>query len=431
MAKLSNTTMVVLKTTQALVVTFLTIALASGTMDDAYAHHVMDEIPVSSGPLKMSVAEDLLFVSNLGAPTVSIIDTTTDKLVGNIVTNTGVVAVEGIPSKNKVYVAAFESGGIDVYALDSKKFLKTIVLPESEITFWTGPEYGWVDPPVTFLTGGVSIDYNPGNEMLYVANYNANYIAIIDTELDTFVESIPTSAHPYTVKADPLTNTLLVANLAGNEVTFISTETNKITGTVKTGAGPWGLDIDSLEHLAYITHRGAYHITVVGIVDQKIVARIPVGDVTQAIAVDPDEHMIYASYMFQDKIVKIDGRTNEVIHVIEAGAVPWDLVAEPKSHKIYASMKGNDSVVVMGPKSIALSLPAVTLETPTAVLGSIKVHSQDVHVSDPLVDIPNKRIVMLVSTEDGGKLLLKIPRAILDSQENGNDSSFVQVFIEY
>ncbi|MEM2759623.1 MAG: hypothetical protein QXU32_06760 [Nitrososphaerales archaeon] len=96
----------------------------------------------------------------------------TDEYIGSISTQTGVVAVEAVVGKNKVYVAEFESGGISIYNLDTKKFAKNIALPVSELTFWRSPEYGWADQPIALLSGGVSMDYNPVNDMLYVANYS-------------------------------------------------------------------------------------------------------------------------------------------------------------------------------------------------------------------------------------------------------------------
>ncbi|MEM2759622.1 MAG: hypothetical protein QXU32_06765 [Nitrososphaerales archaeon] len=44
-------------------------------VQNAYAHHVTQEIPVGVRPMRMSITEDLLFVSNLEVPAVSMIDT--------------------------------------------------------------------------------------------------------------------------------------------------------------------------------------------------------------------------------------------------------------------------------------------------------------------------------------------------------------------
>ena len=244
------------------------------TTGNAFAHHVFEEIPVGISPMKMSITDDLLFVSNLGERQISIIDITTDEVIGKIDTSSGVVAVKAVPEKNLVYAATFESGGIDVYDLETKQYIETIELPDSKITVWHSPGD---DKQIylTLMTGGVALDYNPHNEVLYVANYNANYIATIDTDTNQVIEEIPVSAHPFALKVDPVTNKVLVANMAGNEITFLIPDKkdqtkHSVSSTVKTGTVPWGIDIDADNHRAYITHRGAHHITILDTITEKL-----------------------------------------------------------------------------------------------------------------------------------------------------------------
>jgi DNA-binding beta-propeller fold protein YncE len=397
----------------------------------AYAHHVSSEISVIASPLKMSLAEDFLFVSNLGVPEVSIIDITSDTLVGNISTEAGVMSVEAIPEKNRIYVASFESGGIDVYELDSREYVKTVPLQNFRSESWAVFQYAdW--EKITHLNGGWSMDYNPLNGMLYVANYNGNSITVIDTDLDVPVSSVSVPAHPFTAKVDPEAKMVLVASLAGSRLTFISTETNEIINTLNTGCGPWGLDIDIENHLAYVTHRGCFYIAVVDIATQEVIAKIPVGDASQAVTVDKNENMIYASYFNQDKILKIDGRTKEIISTIEMGpgAIPFDIIVDPESHKLYASIKGRDSVMVMGPRSISSMLTVSTIDSPHAVLGAVHAHGQDVEVSDLFIDLDKMSLEMKVSTGDGGDLTLEVPRFLMDAKDaSGQDSGF-QVLLD-
>lgn len=415
--------------TTVLIILILGISLIP--IHSAFAHHVSKEIPVSTSPMKMSITDNYLFVSNLGQNEISIIDIVTDEVVGTIATSEGVVAVKAVPEKNLVYAATFESGGIEVYDLKTKQHITTIELPDSKLTVWHSPGD---DKQVylTLLTGGVALDYNPKNGILYVANYNANYVATINTDTNQVLEKIPVSPHPYALKVDPITGKVLVANMAGNEITFLSPDekdgkiTHTISSTVKTGTVPWGIDIDTTKHLAYVTHRGGHHITVLDIIGEKILETIPVGDDTQAIAVDSTEHQIYASYLQQNKIVKIDGKTNQIVNTIEIGDLTWDLAVDSVTHKIYASMQGQDKVFVMGPKSIALTLPVVTMQTPVALVGQIQIHGQDVDVSEATVDIDGKLLILNTHTEDGGKILLGIPRTILDSKQGGTiDAPFM------
>jgi YVTN family beta-propeller protein len=397
----------------------------------AYAHHIVDEIDVKSRPMRLCICErGLLYVSNLGDPGVTIINTTNDNLAGQLpLTQTqqrGVMTVEATPQK--VYVAPLLGGALQVYDSITRGYIKSIPLPHAEIAF-RQPLADRLPLQVTVVTGGWSMDYNPNNQMLYVANYNANEIVIIDTKTDTVAGAIPVSPHPITVKVDPSMNTLLVASLAGNQLTFISTETNNITKTLRTGpTGPWGLDIDTARHLAYVTNRGSHYITVVDTKNQEIVTTIPIGAPAQAIAVDEAEQMIYASYMEQDRILKIDGRTNNILTIIDMnGIIPQDMVVDStETHKVFVSTKFANKIFVVGPHSLSFELPIITRETPTGLIGFIQAHSQDVQVFDPYLNVFKKSIDMDLLAEDGGELNLMIPRNILDSkQANGTDFRYI------
>jgi YVTN family beta-propeller protein len=411
-----------------------TVAFSIYAGHDAFAHHVLQKIPVSGTPMSMDLSDDLLYVSSFEYPRVSIVDTKNDKDSGFITTSSsGIMDVSVVPDKNKIYVAPFESGGIDVYSLSSKLLIKTIPLPDSDITFMTSLHQAYVSRSnVHFLTGGWSLDYNPTTELLYVADYNSNLVYVIDAKSDTVVETIPVPRHPFTVRADPVSNTIVVASLAGNEISFLeqvprtSTESiHQIVKTIKVSGAPWGLDIDPTRHLAYVTNRGCACLTVINILEKEVVGNIPLGDKAQAITVDTSEHQMFVSYLTQNKIVKIDGNTNEILSIWDVDSKPWDLAVNPKTHKLYASLKTSDEVAVLGPKSVSISLPAVTAETPATFLDLIYFHGQDVTASDPFVNTETNTLTINLQTEDGGKATVNIPRSVLDAKRtDGSDAKF-------
>ena len=412
---------------------------------NAFAHHIVKEIAVTERPMKISLAEPLLFVSNLGKPVISIISTVSDNVVGTINTTNGVMDVVGIIDKNKVYVATFQTGEIEVYDLTTKELIKKIPLPGSTIQFPTRLA-DTVLATSTVITGGSSLEYNPNNEMLYVANYNTDEVLVIDTKNnDAIVKTITVSLHPMDVKVDPITNQVLVTSFASKKLTFISADTNEITGTVDTGISPWGIGIDNGEHLAYIAHHNSPYIAVVDILNKKVIKQIPIGFEAQSVVVDTNEHKVYVSFHDIDKIVKIDGNNNDIETVIQLdGRIPNDIVVDPTSHKLYASIKYSNNLWVMGPETYAISIPVVTKEPPILYVDNILVHGQDVQILSPvsmdsvaaavatssvgenniispyltpfaILDSENKSLTMHVTSPDGGNLQIKIPKTILDS----------------
>lgn len=407
---------------------------------DVFAHHVLKEIPVSNTPMDMSLTDDFLYVSSFEYPHISIIDIKTDENVGFITTSSsGIMAVEAVPDKNKIYAAPFESGGIDVYTLSTKQLLKTIPLSDSDITIQSSSNqpYGQRSD-LHFVTGGWSLDYNPTKELLYVVDYNSHLVYVIDGKTDEIIQTIPVPRHPFTVVADPISNTVIVASLAGNEITFLEdvtdefsvTPIHEVTKTITVSGAPWGLDIDPRKHLAYVTNRGCECITVVDILNQEVRGTIPLGDKAQAITVDTSENQIYASYLTQNKVVKIDGLTNEIISTSIIPTKPWDMRVDPNTHKFYASLKSSDSVLVLGPTSYSIDLHVLTMQSPSAYVGMIHVHGQDVIAADPFVDVENTLLTMNLESQDGGRMATSIPRYILDSQEDGGGDVPFEVLID-
>jgi DNA-binding beta-propeller fold protein YncE len=289
------------------------------------------------------------------------------------------------------------------------------------------------------ITGGSSLDYNPNNEMLYLANYNTDEIIVVDTKNnDAIVKTINVSPHPIDVQVDPITNQVLVTSFASKKLTFISGDTNEITGTIDTGISPWGIGIDNREHLAYIAHHNSPYIAVVDILNKKVIKQIPIGFEAQSIAVDNNEHKVYVSFHDIDQIVKIDGNKKEIETMIQLDdRIPNDIAIDSTSHKLYASIKYSNNLWVMGPESYALSVPVVTAKPPILFVDNIVVHGEDVQILNPIVmdaastgaaggenynltsvailDSENKNISMHVTSPDGGNLQIKIPKTVLDS----------------
>lgn len=156
----------------------------------------------------------------------------------------------------------------------------------------------------------------------------------------------------------------------------------------------------------------------INVLEMDVVDEIPLGDKAKAIAVDTDEHVIYVSYLTQNKIVKIDGQTNEILSTYGIQSNPWDIKVDPDSHNFYAALKSDDSILVFGPAFYSMHLPVLTLQIPTALVGMIHVHGNDVTVSNLIVDVVNNELKMNVGTDDGGRLSIDIPEYVLGSKLN-------------
>lgn len=397
-------------------------ATASIIFNPIYAHHIVSEIPVQR-PTGLSIDNGLLYVSNMGTSAVSVINVTTDKIVKVINSSSKTGIIDVVTTPNKIYLAPFESGTIEVYDKASQNLTNTIQLPSAKYSTPT-PLADRVLTKAEFVRGVWALAYNPTNKVLYAAYADAQEILAIDTSTDKIIASIPVANHPVALQVDPLTNTLLVASLAGNKVTFISTETNQVTDEIETGIGPWHIALDEIYHKAYIANRGSYYVTVVDIIGHQIIGKIPISSPALSIAVDEKDHAVYVSHGQNGIIDKINGQNNEIVTSIDLGSViPQDIAVDSQTHKVYVSTKSYDKIFVLGPEAVSYSIPIVSLDQPFSILGNIQVHGQDIKPSS-LLSISNNTLILDISAPDGGNVGIDIPRNILDSKSGQNDVPF-------
>ena len=387
-----------------------------------FAHHIIDEITVSR-PMGMSIDEGLLYVSNFGKSGVSIINTTSDEIVNVINSSSKAGIIDAVSTPDKIYLAPFKSGTIEVYDKKTENISNIIKLPGA-IYSTTTPLADRVLTAAEFVRGVWAMDYDPQNKILYAAYADANEILAINTTNDEIVAEIPVANHPMALQVDPLTNTLIVASLTGNKLTFISTETNQVTGEVATGIGPWHIALDSLYHKAYVANRGSYFVTVVDTIGHEIIGKIPLASPAQAIAVDEKDHVVYITHPRSQNIDKINGQTSEYITPIDLNIIPQDIVVDSDTQRLYVSTKSQDRLFVIGPESVSFPVPVISFdEPPLIVLDDILVHGQDVTPSSSF-SLSNNTLGLSISAPDGGNIVFDIPRSLLDAKDGANDIPF-------
>ena len=72
-------------------VQFAVLFSAPISINNLYAHHIVKEIAVPNRPMKLNIDNDgLLYMANLGKPTVTVVNTATDDIKGEITLNPAV-----------------------------------------------------------------------------------------------------------------------------------------------------------------------------------------------------------------------------------------------------------------------------------------------------------------------------------------------------
>jgi YVTN family beta-propeller protein len=192
--------------------------LVAGNLSDEliivnpFARKRTASVHVPVGHLPYAVVLDhsgsLAYVSNWGASTVSVVDTSTAEVIETIDVGLHPSAMALNPENDELYVADTDSDTISVVDSASATLLRTI-----DMHFAGGPHIG-ASP------NGLAV--SPDGSTLYVANAGVNDVAVVklapagSTNADDALAGlIPTAWYPADLAVDRLGHQLLVVNMKG------------------------------------------------------------------------------------------------------------------------------------------------------------------------------------------------------------------------
>ena len=81
---------------------------------------------------------------------------------------------------------------------------------------------------------------NDGKE-LYVSTGRANTVAVISTEKNAIVATIPVGNRAWGIALSPDGSKLYTANGASDDVSVVDVKARKEVKRIKAGSGPWGI----------------------------------------------------------------------------------------------------------------------------------------------------------------------------------------------
>ena len=88
------------------------------------------------------------------------------------------------------------------------------------------------------------IAFDPLNGNLYVANYCSSNVSIINGTTNNVIGSVNAGHYPYGIAFDSSNGKVYVSNFGSNNVSIINGTTNKVIGNVSVGTAPEGMAFD-------------------------------------------------------------------------------------------------------------------------------------------------------------------------------------------
>jgi YVTN family beta-propeller protein len=344
----------------ALIITAILVALS---LSQAYAQEQgVTSIQIGKTALDVQISGGKVYVTNPEEGTISIVDAISKQVIDTIPAHKGILFLQVVESKNKIYTTVENENKVFVYDLTTHEQLKEINIGEEELVLYSKADKPYGQREYTyFTTSGVGLSYNQNNEMLYVVHSEVNHVNVIDTNSDEVVGTINVGLTPVLIAIDDTTNTAYVTNWASNDLTAIDLNTNEVLGQIQTGFVPAQMVIDSDEHKLYVTHHASSHVSIVNLITKEIEKQVQLQGPTSALALDKKSGLLIVTYLpesgvtgqaFLNRVEFIDTKTNELVSGYDISANPFVMKID-ENDQLFAS-------IIKDGRIVSANLPEIT-----------------------------------------------------------------------
>ena len=220
---------------------------------------------------------------------------------------------------------------------------------------------------ITVMAGPDSMALSANGSRLFVANYNANTVSVVDTTSSALITSIPVGTNPWGLVMSPDGSKLYVSNYGGHSISVISTSGLNVTATISAIVFPLGVAISPDGSTLYVStnDNGNSKVTVIDTSSNTISNVVTLGTGLPAgIVVSPDGSRIYVADVTADVIYEINSSNFVVTSHASPGGPLW-LAFSPDGSKLYVTgSTANNYKVFNTPTwsaSATVSLPGVNL----------------------------------------------------------------------
>lgn len=273
------------------------------------------------------------YITNKGSNTMSIIDVSTNTVVGTVAIGVGTApyAVAILPTGN-AYIANNGSGTVTVFSTTSNTIIGAITVGAGPlsiaanssgskvyVTNTTDGTVSVINTATNTVTATITVGGNPqgivvssDNSKVYVSDGIAG-VAVIDAATNTLITTISTGASSLPkgvgITPDGLYLYVVNSNLATVSV-FKTSDNSLVTAPVSVGGGAYGIAISPDGTVAYVTSTGG-SISIIRTTDHVVTSTIPDGGGNQPLGVSftPDGAKVYVVNSGAGNVYVIDVAT--------------------------------------------------------------------------------------------------------------------------
>jgi YVTN family beta-propeller protein len=168
---------------------------------------------------------------------------------------------------------------------------------------------GQIDLPAkTSPKGIVAV---PSGKLLYVSEYSANCVDVIELATSKVLLRTKVAAGPSQLALTPDGNSLLVLNVPAGRMTIIATDNQRVVGSVVVGSLPNGIAISPDSKFAYVTNRNSGNLSVVDLSAKKVIKTLQTGLGPTGVALDKATNRLFVANARDDTLSIFDLKTGE------------------------------------------------------------------------------------------------------------------------
>src|SRR5258707_4460284 len=217
----------------------------------------------------------LLFISHLGASTVTVFDLASRSIRANIVNIADVHGVLAIPELGRVYASATGENQVKVIDEQSLRVVATI--------------------PAGVYPDGMA--YDPFTQHLFVSDETGGTETVIDVRSERQIATIPLGGETGNTQYDPVSHRIFVDVQTRNQLVAIDPTTDRVIAryALPNCDHDHSLLIDAASRLAFVACDGNSVLLTVDLRSLTVTAVQTVGTTPDVLALDSHWHMLYVA----------------------------------------------------------------------------------------------------------------------------------------
>jgi len=204
----------------------------------------------------------------------------------------------------------------------------------------------------------------------YIPNVFDNNVTVFDTETFSIVPGspIPVGAWPHGVGVCPDGRKVYVSNWSAATVSVIDTATMTVVATIATGTGPIGIAFNPSSTRAYVANYGSLTVSVIDTASNTVVDNILLPSGPYGVAIDHSGTRVYVTGYDSSSVYVIDASTNTLVDTIAVGSVPLGVTVHPSGRTLWvANATGNTISVINTSTKAITTIPVGNFPTYIAI----------------------------------------------------------------